>query len=278
MHFSYGGAALPKEVWRRIQDVAEATVGERIAFCTGLASTETAGGGTYCSWPGEDVDNIGVPKTGSEIKLVPLGAGDERYEIRVRSRTNFTGYLKRPDLTAAAFDDEGYFRLGDAVRFANESEPDRGLRFAGRIVEDFKLSSGTWVRTGAVRLELLNNCAPLVTDAVICGHDREFVTALAWLDVAACRALDPDLKSLNTQALIEHPAVRKALQERLKTQASAATTKVQRIMLLSEAPSADANEIADKGYVNQAAVRDRRAHLVEELYSESVPLGVIAAG
>ncbi|MFM0071617.1 feruloyl-CoA synthase [Paraburkholderia sediminicola] len=266
-YFGYGGASLPTDVWHRIQRVAVETIGKRVVFSTGLACTETSGMGTYCGWPSPDLGNIGGPVPGSEVKLLPLEGGDGRYEIRMRGANVFAGYIGNPALTAAAFDDEGYFRLGDAVRLANPDDPGQGLLFAGRVVEDFKLTSGTWVRTGAVRLGLLDLCAPLVSDAVICGHDREFLAALAWPNVAACRRLAPELAGLDTESLVQHPVVVAALRERLagRTGGGASLT-IERLMLMAEPPSIDANEIAEKGYVNQAVTRARRAHLIEQLY------------
>ncbi|AQV97380.1 feruloyl-CoA synthase [Cupriavidus necator] len=265
VNFAYGGASLPRDVWDRIHSAAEATVGERITFCSGLACTETSGMGIYCSWPTEDTGNVGVPMPGAEVKLVPLEGGDGRYEIRMRGPFLFSGYINRPDLTAAAFDDEGYFCLGDAVRLADPANPARGVRFAGRVVEDFKLVNGTWVRVGAVRLGLVEQCAPLLTDAVICGHDQHYVAALAWPNVAACRALHPELAELDAQALVRHPRVVDAIRERLRA-TGGASLSVKRVLLMAEPPSIDANEIADKGYVNQAATRARRAGLVDELF------------
>ncbi|WP_411190996.1 feruloyl-CoA synthase [Paraburkholderia sp. B3] len=265
--FGYGGASLPTEVWERIQRVAEQTVGERIAFLTGLACTETSGMGTYCGGVSDTVGNIGTPVPGSEVKLLPLEGSDGRYEIRMRGANVFGGYLKNPELTAAAFDEEGFFRLGDAVRLADSEDPSKGMLFAGRVVEDFKLTNGTWVRTGAVRLELLDHCAPLLTDAVICGHDHDYVAALAWPNVAACQRLAPGLEGLDAAALVEHPLVVATLAERLASQGvTGASLVVKRLMLMAEPPSMDANEIADKGYVNQAVTRARRAHLVAALY------------
>lgn len=267
-NLGYGGASLSRDVWERIQRVAERTVGERIAFCSGLASTETTGMGTYCGWATDDVGNIGTPMPGSETKLVPLESGDGRYEIRMRGAHVFPGYLKRPDLTAQAFDGEGFFRLGDAVRLSDPDDPARGLRFAGRVAEDFKLASGTWVHTGAVRLALLERCSPLLTDAVICGHDRSYLAALAWPNVAACQALAPELAGLDAAALATHPRVVAELDGRLRAQSgTAASLRIERLLLLAEPPSLTANEIADKGYVNQAATRARRAHLVDELFA-----------
>ncbi|MDM0015282.1 feruloyl-CoA synthase [Variovorax sp. J22P168] len=270
LNFGYGGASLPSGVNERIQRVAERTVGERIMFATGLASTETAGVGTYRMWASEDLANIGMPAPGTEIKLVPLEDG-ARYEIRVRGPHNFAGYIGRPDLTAAAFDEERFFRLGDAVRLVDASDPTQGLHFDGRVGEDFKLVSGTWVRTGAVRLALVERCAPLISDAVICGHDRDYVAALAWPNVAACQQLAPELANLDAAALVKHPLLLAALRERLGGNDGHSSLAVERVLLMDEPPSMDANEIADKGYVNQAATRTRRAHLVRELYSEPVP-------
>jgi feruloyl-CoA synthase len=264
VNFGYGGASLPRAVSERIQRVAERTVGERIVFATGLASTETTGVGTYRTWACDDLSNIGAPAPGTEIKLVPLEGG--RYEIRVRGAHNFGGYVKRPDLTRAAFDDEGYFCLGDAVRLIDPADPGQGMRFDGRVAEDFKLVNGTWVRTGAVRLGLIEQCAPLLTDAVICGHDRDFVAALAWPNVVACQRVAPELAGLDAGTLAKHPTLVAVLRERLRARGGSASLSVERVMLMAEPPSMDANEIADKGYVNQAATRARRAHLVHELF------------
>ncbi|SAK43822.1 feruloyl-CoA synthase [Caballeronia ptereochthonis] len=265
--FGYGGASLPVDVYNRIQRVAEQTIGQRMTFCSGLASTETSGMGTHCGWPTDAPGNIGVPVPGAEVKLLPLEGGDGRYEIRMRGPHVFGGYIGQPELTAAAFDDEGFFRLGDAVRLADPDDPSKGMVFAGRTVEDFKLANGSWVRTGALRLALLERCAPLLSDAVICGHDRDYLAALAWPNVAACQRIAPELASLDAQALAKHPLIVAALNERLRNQDMAgATLVVERLILMAEPPSLDANEIADKGYVNQAATRARRAHLIEALY------------
>lgn len=265
--FGYGGASLPLDVWQRIQQMAVTTVGERIMFCSGLAATETTGMGTYCSWPTEEVGNIGTPVPGVEVKLLPLEGGDGRYEFRMRGNHIFGGYIGQPELSAAAFDEEGFFRLGDAVRLVDPADPAAGMMFAGRVVEDFKMSNGTWVRTGAVRLALLEQCAPLLSDAVICGHDRNYLAALAWPNVAACQRAFPELAGLDAAALVRHPALVDELRRRLgERSASGASLRVERVMLMEEPPSMDANEIADKGYVNQALTRARRAHLVDALF------------
>jgi feruloyl-CoA synthase len=274
----YGGASLPADIWQRIQRVAVATCGERIAFCTGLACTETSGMGTYCGWPTEEPGNIGVPVPGSEVKLIPIAGGDSRYEIRMRGANVFAGYVGNPELTAAAFDEEGFFRIGDAVRLADPADPASGMLFAGRVVEDFKLNNGTWVRTGAVRLALIDQCAPIIADAVICGHDHAYLGALAWPNVAACQRLAPELAGLDASALARHPRVVAELGERLRAQsARGASLAVQRVLLMAEPPSLDANEIADKGYVNQAVTRARRAHLIDELYQAEPAVHIASA-
>ena len=275
INFGYGGASLPKDVNERIQRVAERTVGERIVFATGLASTETTGVGTYRTWASDDLGNIGAPAPGTELKLVPLDG--DRYEIRVRGAHNFAGYVARPDLTAAAFDDEGFFKLGDAVRLVDAADPTQGMRFDGRVAEDFKLVNGTWVRTGSVRLGLIERCAPLITDAVICGHDQDYVAALAWPNVAACQRLMPELAGLGAAELATHPLVVDALRQRLRKDAASASLRVERLLLMAEPPSMDANEIADKGYVNQATTRSRRAHLVDELFRDEPSAHVACA-
>ncbi|MCY1206931.1 2-succinylbenzoate--CoA ligase [compost metagenome] len=264
VNFGYGGASLPQDVNERIQRVAERTVGERIVFGTGLASTETTGVGTYRNWACDDLANIGAPAPGTEIKLVPLEG--ERYEIRVRGAHNFSGYVAQPELTAAAFDEEGFFKLGDAVRLVDANDPTRGMRFDGRVAEDFKLVNGTWVRTGAIRLGLVERCAPLITDAVICGHDQTYVAALAWPNVAACQRLLPELAGLDAAELVTHPALVAAIGERLRKDTGSASLRVERLLLMAEPPSMDANEIADKGYVNQSATRARRADRVAQLF------------
>ncbi|WP_144113407.1 feruloyl-CoA synthase [Paraburkholderia sp. BCC1886] len=266
-YFGYGGASLPAAVWHRIQRVAVQTIGQRIVFSTGLACTETSGMGTYCGRPSSELGNLGGPVPGSEIKLLPLAGDDGRYEIRMRGANVFGGYLGNPSLNAAAFDEEGFFRLGDAVRLVDPTDPGQGLLFAGRLVEDFKLGNGTWVRTGAVRIGLLDTCAPLIADAVICGHDHDYLAALAWPNVAACRRLAPELEQLDAAALVEHPLVVAALRDRLATQVGGgASMTIERVLLMAEPPSIDANEIAEKGYVNQAVSRARRAPLIDLLY------------
>ena len=274
---AYGGASLSRDVWERIERLAVQVSGEKIAFLTGYGSTETSAAGVGCSWGTDELGNIGIPIPGCEVKLVPV-ADSARYDVRMRGPHVFPGYLKRPDLTAAAFDEEGFYSMGDAVRLIERSAPVKGMRFAGRLAEDFKLSSGSWVQTGSMRLAALALCSPLLRDVVICGHDRDHVAVLAWPDEKACRALDPTLEDMPLADLVRDPRVVAVLRARLASApAATATQRIERLMLMAEPPSIDANEIADKGYVNQSATRARRAALVEEVYGDPPPAHVARA-
>ncbi|MGT2510494.1 AMP-binding protein [Cupriavidus basilensis] len=278
MFVSYGGASLPGDVLARFQRVAERVAGERIVFTSGFGATETTAMGLNFSRPADDTGNLGMPVPGVELKLVPLDGGDGRYEVRMRGRHIFSGYLQQPALSAAAFDEEGFYCMGDAARMVDPAAPGEGLRYAGRCVEDFKLSNGTWVRTGAVRVALLEQCAPLLADAVICGHDRDFVAALAWPNAVACQRLAPELAGLPAEQLVSHPIVVAALRERLQaTGKGSVSQQARRVLLMAEPASIDAGEIADKGYINQATTRERRAGLIGALYAASPALFVARA-
>lgn len=275
-YVSYGGASLSRDVWERFQAVARRVAGEQIIFTSGYGSTETAASGVTFNRPVDDVGNIGLPNPGVELKLMPMEGGDGRYEVRMRGRNVFAGYLKRQDLTRAAFDEEGFYCLGDAVRLIDPRAPEKGLQYAGRCVEDFKLDTGTWVRVGSVRLGLVDQCAPLITDAVICGHDGPYVAALAWPNVAACRRLACELEDLSVEALVSHPIVLSELQNRLSKQAHLAPSqRVARLLLMPEPPSSDQGEIADKGYINQAKTRQRRSPWVDRLLAEQPEQAVV---
>lgn len=277
MFVSYGGASLPGDVLARFQRVAERVAGARILFTSGFGSTETTAMGLNFSQPADDTGNLGMPVPGVELKLVPLDGGDGRYEVRMRGRNIFSGYLQQPALSAAAFDDEGFYCMGDAARMVDPAVPGAGLRYAGRCVEDFKLSNGTWVRTGAVRVALLEQCAPLLADAVICGHDRDFVAALAWPNAVACQRLASELTGLPVEQIVSHPIVVAALSERLRAVTGSASQRALRVLLMAEPPSIDAGEIADKGYINQATTRERRTGLIGELYAEPPAASVALA-
>jgi feruloyl-CoA synthase len=207
--------------------------------------------------------------------MLPNG---DSYELRVKGPNVTPGYFRRPDLTAAAFDEDGYYMIGDAGRFVDPEDPGKGISFDGRVAEDFKLTSGTWVRVGLLRVAMLAAVAPVLQFALVTGHDWEYVAILGWPNIAACRKLCKDFtEELAPELLLCHPAVEAHLRESLARYNAAqlgSSTRIGRIMLMSEPPDSDANEITDKGYINQRAALHRRSALVEQLYAEPPGAGV----
>jgi feruloyl-CoA synthase len=275
----YAAASLSQHVADELQSIAADVCGERLVFVTGLGATETAPMAVCRPWASDLASAIGLPVPGVEARLV---RSDEKLELRVCGPNVTPGYWRQPALTRAAFDDEGYYRMGDAVRLADPHDVTQGLLFDGRIGEDFKLSSGTWVSVGPLRARIIAHFAPYVRDAVITGHDRDDVCMLAVPDLDACRSLCADLTNDASPAdVTAHEAVRTRLTELLADFASAATgssTRVTRIIILDDPPSLDAGEVTDKGSLNQRAALLRRRSLVEDLYAKSPPAHVITCG
>jgi feruloyl-CoA synthase len=263
----YAAAALPPETWERLERVSIATLGRAVPMTSAWGSTETSPLATSAHFALHAAGNIGVPIPGVELKILPNG---EKQEIRVRGTNVMSGYIDEPELTAAAFDEEGFYRIGDAVRFADPDDPAAGILFVGRIAEDFKLTTGTWVNVATVRAAIISAAAPLVTDAVITGHDRDEVCALVWIDQsAAVRHIDAPGDPADVLSSAE---LRAHLQSRIaeyNRNASGSSMSVRRVLLLRLPASIDHNEITDKGYVNQRAVLAHRAHLVEALHGHS---------
>jgi feruloyl-CoA synthase len=272
----YAAAALPQPVWERLERVSLRARGSAVPMVSAWGATETAPMATAVHFPIARAGNIGLPPPGGEVKLVPHG---DRLEMRVRGPHVTPGYWRRPDLTAESFDAEGFYITGDAGRFADPQAPARGLVFDGRLAENFKLSSGSWVAVGALRVAIIAAGAPLVADAVIAGHDRDAIGVLVFPNLAACRALCPDLPAdAPAETVIAKPALREAFAAALRRHnatAQGSSTRIARALLLAEPPSIDANEITDKGYINQRAVLERRAVLVELLYGENAAAEVI---
>jgi feruloyl-CoA synthase len=242
----FAAAALPQHVFDEIKELARQTTGEPIPFLTGLGSTETAPYAMGRMWETDDATNMGLPPPGEEMKLVPV---EQKYEARLKGPNITPGYWRQPELTAQAFDEEGYYRLGDSFVFADPADPSKGLLFRGRLCEDFKLSTGTWVNVGPLRARFIEHFAPLVRDVVIAGEGRNEVGALLF----------PSGK-----------ADREELKARLASLPSTGSSnRIARAMVLDEPPSLDAGEMTDKGSINQRAVLARRAALVEELYAGS---------
>jgi feruloyl-CoA synthase len=265
---AYGGARLPDDLYERMQALAVRATGERIVFYTGWGSTETAPTSTGTYWDTERVGLIGLPFPGVELKMVPVGS---KYELRLRGVNVTPGYFGRPDLTAAMFDEEGFYCIGDAGIFVDPSDPVQGIIFAGRVVEDFKLTTGTFVHVGSLRTDAIAAASPVVQDALVAGHDRAFVGLLAWPNLHACRQItgDPDA---TYEDVVRHPDVlaclKRGLQAHNRSCEGASSLRIARVMLMTEPASIDGNELTDKGYINQRAGLDRRAALVEQLYAE----------
>jgi feruloyl-CoA synthase len=274
----YGGAALPAGLWERLNRVAVATLGKRIYLTAGYGSTETAPGVTIVHFETAHTGVLGLPVPGVTIKLVPFG-DDGKYELRVKGANITPGYWKRDDLTAAAFDDEGFYKMGDAARLVDANEPARGIEFAGRTAEEFKLTSGTWVQVGVLRVQAITALAPVAQDVVITGQDRRSPGFLIFPSLAGCRSLCPEAdESVSITDLIADERVRQRVREgmqELQSRGGGSSTFATRALLLTEPPSIDAGEITDKGYINQRRVLERRASLVERLYAETPATDVI---
>ena len=274
----YAGATLPQDLWERLETVAARTTGERMPMTSSWGMTETAPMATMAHFLIDRAGPVGVPAPGVEIKLVP-NAG--KLEVLVRGPNVTPGYWKRPDLTADAFDPEGYYRPGDAVRFTDPANPAAGIAFDGRLTEDFKLTTGTWVHVGALRVGALAAASPALQDAIVAGENRAFVGLLAWPNVAGCQKLAGTEAAADVGALVRHPAVREHVRNSLKrwnATHSGASQQVRRVLLLSEPPSIDANEITDKGYINQRLATERRKADVERLFAEPPDEAVIELG
>ena len=263
----YAGAALPQNLWERMQRLALAERGARLPLISAWGSTETAPLATGVHYAVDRAGIIGLPVPGCELKLVPAAG---KLEARVKGPNVTPGYYGRDDLTKAAFDGEGYYRIGDALRFVDPKKPELGFAFDGRIAEDFKLSTGTWVHVGATRVKLIAAGDPLIQDAVITGHERNEVCALVFLNTAAVKA-----RGLDDAGVREH--LRAAMKKLAAETGLGSSTHPVRALVMSEPPSIDANEITDKGYINQRAVLERRAALVEELHAHRPAPEIIVA-
>ena len=264
----YAGAGISQPVWDALEDLALETCGERILIVTGLGCTETAPSSLFTTGDGGFAGWIGLPVPGCKAKLVKAGG---KMEIRIKGDHVTPGYWREPELTAQAFDDEGYYRTGDAVKFTDPDDIQRGLVFDGRISEDFKLDTGTWVSAGPLRVQFLNHFGSCVKDVVIAGRDKPYVSALVFPDMDVCRQLDSSLTNLNEAELCQHEIVGKHFADKLislATQATGSASRICAIKLLADPPSMDKNEITDKGSLNASAIQDVRKGELESIYSE----------
>src|SRR5579862_5387599 len=254
--FFYAGASLAQWVWDALEELAVETVGERIQMLTGLGSTETAPFAMCCRPDLTASGLVGLPAVGVELKLAPV---DDKLEARVKGPNVTPGYWRDPVATANAFDEEGFLRMGDALAWVDEADPAKGFRFDGRVAEDFKLSSGTWVSVGPLRAKLIHHLAPHIRDVVLAAPDRDYLAAIGIPDRPGVAA---------------DPAAQEAMRAALETLARAATgssNRIRRFTVLAEPLSPEAGEVTDKGSINQRAVLRHRPALVEELFAAAPP-------
>ncbi|WP_331612517.1 AMP-binding protein [Povalibacter sp.] len=255
---SYGGALLPQPLWERMQRLAVQELGERLPFGTGWGMTETAATGVGVYWNTNRTGLVGLPQPGAVVKLVPTN--DDRMELRIKGPHVLPAYHRAPELNAAAFDEEGFFRTGDAVRWVDAEQPIEGLEYAGRLAEDFKLLSGTWVQASLVRRDLVAALQPYVADAVICAPNQSWLGALIWTTVP----VDDKVRGALALQLAAFNAAR---------QGTAST--IARMLVLIDPPCAEAGEITDKRSINQRRVMERRVADVAKLYAEPIAPGMI---
>ncbi|MEL7113760.1 MAG: AMP-binding protein, partial [Pseudomonadota bacterium] len=270
---AYGGAAMGQDIYERIQKVAVRITGKRISLSAGYGATETAPTASNVHWPNDTMGLIGLPLPGNTFKLVPAG---EKLELRVKGVNVTPGYYRNEEKTRAAFDEEGFYRLGDAVRFADPQNLKKGLAFDGRTAEEFKLANGTWVSAGKLRVQAVQAVNGALSDAVVCGLNEDDVCLLGFLNEGYCQRLVGT--DLPLAELIDHPKVIDAVRDGLAAHNAAhpnAANRIARIILQPTPPQADAGEITEKGYINQNKAQQLRANDVSKLYANSNGAGVI---
>jgi feruloyl-CoA synthase len=271
----FAGAGLASHIWRGLDEVSAQEKGARVPMLTGLGSSETAPFFMSANPKTSRSGHVGLPVPGCVAKLAP---DNGKLEVRAKGPNITPGYWRQPEVTAAAFDEEGYYRLGDALKPANADDLHAGFDFDGRIAEDFKLASGTWVSVGPLRSRFITACAPLVRDVVIAGLNRDELAALVVLDLDGCKLINPTLHADDVAASAADPLIRDAFRERLAKFLSTATgssTRIARAILLDAPLSIDRGEVTDKGSVNQRTVLTHRAALIEDLYLPAPPAHVI---
>ncbi len=271
----YAGAGLSQHVFDGLDRAAREETGQRVLIITGYGSTETAPFAFTTTWPVSEAGHIGLPAAGMEVKLVPNG---DKTELRLKGPNVTPGYWRDAAKTAEAFDEEGFYMIGDAVRFADPDDLGKGLIFDGRVTEDFKLSTGTWVNFAAVRTSVISACAPLIRDVVLTGLDLNYIGAMIFPDLGACARHAGLPADTDAATIIAHPAVHQKFCECLQALAHKATgssNHVARALIMEALPDIDKGEVTDKGSINQRAVRAHRAELVEALYAAAPDANII---
>ncbi len=273
----YSGAGLSAHVFTQLEEMSVETVGEETLIITGYGATETAPFATCPIGPIKQPGLVGLPAVGVEFKLVPH---DVKTELRVRGPSITPGYWGEADKTAEAFDEEGFYRIKDAIKLSDPDDISKGLMYNGRLAEDFKLSTGTWVNFSNLRAGFIAQAAPIVRELVLTGHDMDFIGALLFLDVEQAQKLDPSLANASTEQLAASDIVRERIQDavtRYKEKSTGSSTRISRVMIMAEDASLETGEMTDKGSVNQRSVLSRREELVNALYEDQPGPDVIIA-
>jgi feruloyl-CoA synthase len=263
----YAGASLAQPIWNRLEELAIETIGVKIPIITGLGCTESGPSAMFANWGGAFSGLLGVPVAGMEVKLVPDG---DKLEARYKAPNVTKGYWRNLEETEKAFDEDGYYKTGDAVKFLDENNPDKGLIFDGRIAEDFKLSSGTWVNVGVLKARVISTASPIIQDVVLTGLDKDFIGAILFLNADACRKLANISNETTNREAFLHENIQNFIEEWLiafnKT-ATGSSTVIKKYIIALDHPSIDLGEITDKGSLNQRAVLKHRVELVDSIYS-----------
>ncbi len=271
----FSGAALSPFVWNSLDELSVQETGYRVPMLTGLGATETSPFFMSVNPLTSRSGHVGLPVLGNDAKLVP---NNGKLEVRAKGPNVMPGYWRQPEMTAKAFDEEGFYKFGDALKPADPDNFDAGFDFDGRIGEDFKLGSGTWVSVGPLRARFVAACAPLVRDVVIAGINRDEISALVVLDLDGCRLINPTLPPDDLAIAASDPLIVAAFRERFRTLVAGATgssTRITRAVLLDAPLSIDRGEVTDKGSINQRAVLENRSALIEDIYSPASPARVI---
>jgi feruloyl-CoA synthase len=263
----YAAASLPQYLWKRLEALSFKARAKGVFMAAGWGCTECSPMATIVHFPIHHAGIIGLPPPGIELKLVPT---DGKTEVRIKGPNVMPAYWKDEESTRRAFDEEGFLRMGDAVKFTDPHNPSHGLMFDGRLAENFKLMSGTWVNVGELRWAIVEACAPIIQDAVITGHDRNELGILIFPNLKGCQSLcTENTDAHDVEALVKNPQVRAALLEKLRAynhRYPRSSTAIARALFLTTPANSDKLEINDKGYLNQRAVLDHRADLVNKLY------------
>ncbi len=271
----YAAAALPQDLWERIENLSIAAIGKKIAMTSAWGLTESAPLATSIHFPTTRAGVIGLPVPGTELKMLPI---DGKMELLLRGPCMTPGYFRRDDLTDEAFDEDGFYRTGDAGRFVDPDDPAKGILFDGRVAEDFKILTGSWVSTGMVRVAAISACAEVIQDAVVTGHDRDEIGLLIVPNVTGIAKITGLSTDAPLPELLGNATTRQTLRDGLAAYNSknpTSSTRIARLLFLEEPLNIDAGEITDKGYVNQRAVLERRQTLVEQLYSDDTEVVLI---